>query len=188
MSTFDGIVDQFPNIRIDHFRHHPGKTPPAACFLSHIHSDHLLGLETLKMPFVYCSAATRRILLKMEKYPHRINFSKGILEARKQTYKHLKLILRPLPLDTPVDLELGPKSQIRVTLLDANHCTGAVMFLIQGDGLAILYSGDVRAEPWWVNSIARSPIMIPYATGQSRLDCMYLDTTFASHHDIHRDF
>lgn len=188
MSTFDGIVDEFPNIRIDYFHHHPGKVPPSACFLSHIHSDHLLGLEVLKMPFVYCTAATRRILLKMEKYPHRINFSKGILEARKQTYKHLKLILRPLPLNTPVDIELGPKSHIRVTLFDANHCPGAVMFLIEGNDRAILYTGDIRSESSWVNSLVRNPIIIPYATGLKRLDCMYLDTTFASHHDIHRHF
>ncbi|KAK5937476.1 hypothetical protein PMZ80_010094 [Knufia obscura] len=188
MSTFDGIVEEFPDIRIDYFRHHPGKVPPAACFLSHIHSDHLLGLETLKMPFVYCSAATRRVLLKMEKYPHRINFSKGILEARKQTYKHLKLILRPLPLNTPTELELGPKSRIQVTLFDANHCPGAVMFLIESDGRAILYTGDIRSEAWWVNSLVRNPVLIPYAMGQKRLDCMYLDTTFASHHDIHREF
>lgn len=188
MSTFDGLIEEFPDIRIDYFRYHPNKKQPAACFLSHVHSDHLLGLETLKMPFVYCSAATRRLLLKMEKYPHRVNFSKGILESRKQTYKHLKSILRPLPLQTPVDLELGPRHYIRVTLFDANHCPGAVMFLIEGNGRAILYTGDVRAEAWWVNAIVRSPILIPYTTGHKNLDCLYLDTTFASHRDIHQDF
>lgn len=188
MSTFDGLIEEFPDIRIDYFRTHPNKKPPAACFLSHVHSDHLLGLETLKMPFVYCSAATRRLLLKMEKYPHRINFSKGILEARKQTYKHLKTILRPVPLQTPFELELGPRHSIRVTLFDANHCPGAVMFLIEGHERAVLYTGDVRAEPWWVNSLVRNPILIPYACGQKQLDCLYLDTTFASHRDIHREF
>lgn len=116
MSTFNGIIDEFPSIRIDYFRHHPSQPAPQACFLSHVHSDHLQGLETLKMPFVYCSAATKRILLRMEKYPHRINFAKGILEARKQTYKSLKLVLRELPLETPVDIELGPKLNIRSTL------------------------------------------------------------------------
>lgn len=188
MSTFDGLVEEFPDIRIDYFRNHPNRRQPAACFLSHVHSDHLLGLETLKMPFVYCSAATRRLLLKMEKYPHRINFSKGILEARKQTYKHLKLILRPLPLRTSVDIELRPNYHIRVTLFDANHCPGAVMFLIEGDGRAVLYTGDIRAEPWWVNSIVRHPTLIPYTSGQKSLDCLYLDTTFASHRDIYREF
>ena len=188
MSTFDGVVKEFPTISIDYFRLRPGRPRLEACFLSHIHSDHLLGLESLKMPFVYCSATTRRLLLRMEKYPHRINFAKGILESRKQHYKHLKTVLRALPLQTPTELELGPKSRIRATLLDANHCPGAVMFLIEGDGKAILYTGDIRAEAWWVNSIVQNPIIFPYACGQKQLDCIYLDTTFASHEDRYRTF
>jgi hypothetical protein len=188
MSTFNGIVREFPNIRIDYFRTHPGRPPPAAYFLSHVHSDHLLGLESVKMPFVYCSATTKHILLKMEKYPHRINFAKGILESRKQHYRHLKLVLKALPLNTATELELGPKSTIRVTLLDANHCPGAVMFLIEGDGKAVVYTGDIRAEPWWVNSIVQNPVILPYTCGLKTLDCIYLDTTFASHSEPYKDF
>ncbi|EXJ59950.1 hypothetical protein A1O7_04098 [Cladophialophora yegresii CBS 114405] len=188
MSTFDGLVKEFPTIRIDYFRNHPGKPPPAALFLSHVHSDHLMGLESVKMPFVYCSATTKRILLKMEKYPHRINFAKGVLEARKQHYKHLKNILRAVPLNTATEIELGPRSVIRVTLLDANHCPGAVMFLVEGDGRAIVYTGDARAEPWWVNSIVQNPVILPYACGLKHLDCIYLDTTFATHDEPYKDF
>jgi DNA cross-link repair 1C protein len=188
MSTFDGCVKEFPNIRIDYFRSHPERPPPAACFLSHVHSDHPQGLETLRMPFVYCSATTRRFLLRMEKYSHRINFAKGILESRKQTYRHLQFVLRSLPLQTATEIELNPKSKIRVTLFDANHCPGAVSFLIEGDGHAILYTGDVRAELWWVNSIVQNPFILPYACGHKKLDCIYLDTTFASHEDSYRRF
>ncbi|KIW87318.1 uncharacterized protein Z519_11954 [Cladophialophora bantiana CBS 173.52] len=188
MSTFNGLVKEFPNIRIDYFRHHPGRPPPAAYFLSHVHSDHLLGLESVKMPFVYCSATTKRILLNMEKYPHRINFAKGILEARKQHYRHLKTVLRTLPMSTATELELGPKSTIRVTLLDANHCPGAVMFLIEGEDKAILYTGDIRAESWWVNSIVQNPVLLPYACGLRHLDCIYLDTTFATREEPYSNF
>lgn len=49
-----------------------------------------------------------------------------------------------MPLDTPTEIELTPLLSIRVTLLDANHCAGAVMFLIEGDGKAVLYTGDIR--------------------------------------------
>ncbi len=44
------------------------------------------------------------------------------------------------------------------------------------------------AEPWWVNSIIRNPVVIPYAHGQKRLGRIYLDTTFATKKDIYRKF
>ncbi|TLS24618.1 hypothetical protein PpBr36_08598 [Pyricularia pennisetigena] len=176
MSTFDGIIREFPDIRVDFFRNN-GTRPPLACFLSHVHSDHLAGLELLRSPFVYCSAATRELLLRLERYPCRINYAKGILEARVQTYKHLKNLLKPIPLDTLTQIELGPGRSIGVTLLDANHCTGAVMFLFEGDGKAVLYTGDIRSEPWHVNSIARSPCMMEYSAGIKTLSCIYLDTS-----------
>lgn len=95
MSTFDGIVKEFPDIRIDYFRSSNEQSrPPLALFLSHVHSDHLVGLESCKSPFIYCSPATRELLLRLEKYPHRMNFAKGILESRKQTYRHLKSLVR----------------------------------------------------------------------------------------------
>ncbi|KAL6854783.1 hypothetical protein ACO1O0_005908 [Amphichorda felina] len=178
MSTFNGLVAEFPDIRIDFFRTHPNVRPPLACFLSHIHSDHLAGLEGLRSPFVYCSAATREILLRLERYPCRINYAKGILEARQQTFKHLHKVLKPLPLGAPTCLELQPGHQIQVTLFDANHCPGAVMFLIEGDGKAILYTGDIRSEPWFVNAISRNPSIVEYASGLKVLDKIYLDTSF----------
>ncbi|CAK1356677.1 unnamed protein product [Cercospora beticola] len=195
MSTFDGIVAEFPDIRIDYFRQSSSQQnrPALAYFLSHVHSDHLQGLETCRSPFIWCSPATREILLRLEKYPHRMNFARGILESRQQTYGHLRKILRPIPCEAPTEIELVPGRSIRVTLLDANHCVGACMFLIEGDGKAILYTGDIRAEVWWVNSITRNPVMVPYARHgsvmpQKRLDTVYLDTTFASKSDRYRHF
>ncbi|ODA81458.1 hypothetical protein RJ55_04425 [Drechmeria coniospora] len=194
MSTFSGLVAEFPDIRsqscnstlnyyptnlsVDFFRHHPDVSPPLACFLSHVHSDHLSGLESLRSPFVYCSAATREILLRLERYPCRINYAQGILETRQQTYKHLAKVMKPLPLETPTVIELRPGHSIQATLFDANHCPGAVMFLIEGDGKAILYTGDVRSEPWFVNALARNPILIEYTSRLKTLDKIYLDTSF----------
>ncbi|KAL6811847.1 hypothetical protein V8C40DRAFT_283813 [Trichoderma camerunense] len=178
MSTFNGLVSEFPDIRIDFFRHHADASPPLACFLSHVHSDHLSGLESLRSPFVYCSAATREILLRLERYPCRINYARGILEARQQTYKHLSKVIKPLPLESPTTIELQPGNCIQVTLFDANHCPGSVMFLIEGHGKAILYTGDVRCEPWFVNAITRSPALIEYTCSIKAIDTIYLDTSF----------
>ncbi|KAJ8105487.1 hypothetical protein OPT61_g10146 [Boeremia exigua] len=189
MSTFKGIVAEFPHIRLDYFRHQPEHKAPLACFLSHVHSDHLVGLESLRAPFVYCSAATREILLRLEKFHYRVNFAKGILESRNVTYdRSMRKLAKPLPLDTPIMIELAPGNSIRVTLIDANHCIGAVMFLIEGDGKAVLYTGDIRAETWWVNSIVQNPVLAPYALGLRSLDCIYLDTTFATKCEPYRDF
>lgn len=82
------------------------------------------------------------------------------------------------------------------------------MFLIESSSKAVLYTGDIRctfeatsnivqllitlmlyaAEPWWVNTIVRNPIVVPYTCGLRRLDKIYLDTTFASNTDSHRAF
>ncbi|XEV05661.1 hypothetical protein FSHL1_010948 [Fusarium sambucinum] len=178
MSTFNGIVSEFPEIRIDFFRQNADAQPPLACFLSHVHSDHLAGLESLRSPFVYCSAATREILLRLERYPCRINYAKGVLEARQQTFKHLSKVVKSLPLETPTTIELRPGQEIQVTLFNANHCPGAVMFLVEGDGRAILYTGDIRSEPWFVNAISRNPNLVEYTSGLKILDKIYLDTSF----------
>lgn len=192
MSTFDGVVAEFPNIRIDHFRVQPSSPPAFAFFLSHMHSDHLTGLESCRT-FVYCSSATREIVLRLEKRFARLNYANGLLEVRKQDYARLATLLKPLPCETPVDIELAPGINIRVTLFDANHCVGAVMFLIEGDGKSILYTGDIRSEKWWVDTLVRSPILLPYVTTPHRkalrsIDSIYLDTTFASKSDPYRTF
>jgi Cft2 family RNA processing exonuclease len=110
---------------------------------------------------------------------------------------------KPIPLDTPTVLELEPGNHLQVTLFNANHCLGAVMFckspllsvrealiclsnlftlhsraVFEGQGKAVLYTGDIRSEPWFVNSIARSPALVEYTTGLKTLDTIYLDTSF----------
>ena len=102
--------------------------------------------------------------------------------------KSMQRLAKPLPLETPTIIELSPGNEIRVTLFDANHCVGAVMFLIEGDGKAILYTGDIRAETWWVNSLVQNPLLLPYTIGSRLLDCIYLDTTFATKSSPYREF
>lgn len=100
----------------------------------------------------------------------------------------MRKLAKALPLDTPTVIELAPGNSVRVTLIDANHCVGAVMFLIEGGGKAVLYTGDIRAEEWWVNSLIQNPVLLPYTLGKQKLDCMYLDTTFATKREPYRQF
>lgn len=81
------------------------------------------------------------------------------------------------------------------------------MFLIEDENHCILYTGDIRgklwllrnrswestayrdvAETWWVEAIARHPVLIPYTTGFKRLSTIYLDTSFASRDVPYGDF
>ncbi|KAI5308290.1 hypothetical protein KEM55_006086, partial [Ascosphaera atra] len=89
---------------------------------------------------------------------------------------------RSIPLGVPTVIELKPQEKIRVTLFDANHCPGSVMFLIEGNGKSILYTGDVRG------SLIRHPVLIPYTHGKRVIDSIYLDTTFAAARNIFRTF
>jgi DNA cross-link repair 1C protein len=62
------------------------------------------------------------------------------------------------------------------------------MFLIEGGGKRILYTGDIRAEQWWVDALMRLPAMAAYAAGMKVLDKVYLDTTFAVSDGAYRAF
>lgn len=50
--------------------------------------------------------------------------------------------------------------------------------MIEGDGRAVLYTGDIRSEPWFVTTLARNPLLIEYVCGLKTLDKVYLDTSF----------
>ena len=50
------------------------------------------------------------------------------------------------------------------------------------------FNACILAEPWWVNSLIRNPVILPYTHSLKRLDKIYLDTTFASKADRCRRF
>ncbi|XP_061114434.1 5' exonuclease Apollo isoform X2 [Conger conger] len=56
-----------------------------------------------------------------------------------------------------------------VSLIDANHCPGAVMFLFEGYFGTILYTGDFRYTP----AMLREPCL----RAQTHIDVLYLDNT-----------
>jgi hypothetical protein len=54
--------------------------------------------------------------------------------------------------------------------------------------VCLLIPSHALAEPWWVQSLANTPILSPYIAGIRFLDCLYLDTTFASLNEHTRKF
>eukprot|EP01112_Ceratiomyxa_fruticulosa_P019844 TRINITY_DN6591_c1_g1_i1.p1 TRINITY_DN6591_c1_g1~~TRINITY_DN6591_c1_g1_i1.p1 ORF type:complete len:113 (-),score=10.17 TRINITY_DN6591_c1_g1_i1:430-768(-) len=81
-------------------------------FLSHMHTDHLNGLtNTWNLGTIYCSVITRKLLLhKFELPPGRVVG----LEVNSTTLLYL---------------DSSKKVALCVTLIDANHSPGSVMFL-----------------------------------------------------------
>ncbi|XP_042656071.1 5' exonuclease Apollo [Tyto alba] len=89
-------------------------------FLSHLHSDHTVGLSSTWSRPLYCSPLTARLLHRRLQVPPRW--------------------IRPL--EVGQSHVLG--EEVTVTLLDSNHCPGSVMFLFEGAFGTILYTGDFR--------------------------------------------
>ncbi|KAM4872020.1 5' exonuclease Apollo [Thomomys bottae] len=120
-------------------------------FLSHLHSDHTAGLSSTWARPLYCSPVTARLL------HGRLRVSKQWIRALEVGESHV------LPLD-----EVGLET-MTVTLIDANHCPGSVMFLFEGYFGTILYTGDFRYTP----SMLKEPAL---ASGK-QIHTLYLDNT-----------
>ena len=127
-------------------------------FLTHFHSDHYGGLaNTWESGIIYCSLPTATLVTEQL----------GV----NRKYLH------PLPMNTPTVIASRGKP-ITVTLLDANHCPGAVMFLFQVGKRNILHVGDFRWN--------RECMLLPgsplngFASEQKNLDDLFLDTTYCN--------
>ncbi|PLW39439.1 hypothetical protein PCASD_08019 [Puccinia coronata f. sp. avenae] len=176
MSTFDGFIREFKGlIRVDNFQQsdwHPEQCQTSLLYLlSHAHSDHMVGLDKFAGSLIYCSEVTKDIVMKIRPARARINDAKGFGNGKRdRTYKNLlvdgqKSLLKPLKPFDPKEIELptsDPADKCRITLIPANHCPGSVMFLIQMWNINVLYTGDIRAEPWWVESLTKESQLAPF--------------------------
>jgi DNA cross-link repair 1A protein len=77
-------------------------------------------------------------------------------------------------MNTPTIID-SRKKPVTVTLLDANHCPGAVMFLFEVGGRRILHVGDFR---WDRERMMQMPQLCAFGNSSTRLDEIYLDTTY----------
>lgn len=157
ISGTDFVVDGF---------HYANPALTGNYFLTHFHSDHYSGItKSWCEGIIFCSLPTANLVHEQ-------------LGVDRQ-------YLHPLPLLTPTTLPSKNKA-VTVTLLDANHCPGAIMFLFEIGKRVILHVGDFR---WNYAIMSRqAPLQafcrIPW-TGRRddtkrRIDELYLDTTYCN--------
>ncbi|XP_001506464.1 5' exonuclease Apollo [Ornithorhynchus anatinus] len=125
--------------------------PARLFFLSHMHSDHTVGLSSTWTRPLYCSPLTGRLL------HHSLQVAERWIRTLEVGESHV------LPLD-----EMGQET-MTVTLIDANHCPGSVMFLFEGYFGTILYTGDFRYAP----AMLREPVL----SHGKQIHTLYLDNT-----------
>eukprot|EP00985_Skeletonema_marinoi_P020132 scaffold11796_cov143-Skeletonema_marinoi.AAC.4 len=126
-------------------------------FLTHFHSDHYGGItKKWNEGIIYCSEPTANL----------VHQNLGV----EQKYLH------PLPMNEPTIVSSKDKA-VKVTLLDANHCPGAVMFLFEVGNRRILHVGDFR---WNRNIMLDIPQIRALSALSPRLDELFLDTTYCN--------
>lgn len=131
-------------------------------FLTHFHSDHYGGItKSWTKGIIYCSFATANLVHEQLGVP--------------------RDFLHPLPMHIPTVIESCVKP-ITVTLVDANHCPGAIMFLFEVGKRTILHVGDFR---WNLEHMSGQAPLQPFCripwtqgTSQRQLDDLFLDTTY----------
>lgn len=133
-------------------------------FLTHFHADHYGGItKSWNAGTIYCSFPTANL----------VNQQLGV----DRQYLH------PLPIFTPTVIESNNNAvAVTVTLLNANHCPGAIMYLFEVGKRVILHVGDFR---WNYNIMSSQAPLRPFCripwSGKSsdyRVDDLFLDTTY----------
>jgi DNA cross-link repair 1B protein len=135
-------VDYWPRKDNDHISHF---------FLTHCHTDHTQNLDSSwRDGLIYCSSITKQLLIQMNQVPPDF--------------------IKELELDKTHVMNFDENETFNVTLIDANHCPGAVMYLFEGYFGVVLASGDFRYSP--------SMVQVDTPLYQKEIDICYMDNTY----------
>lgn len=160
MSTFCGQIQEIPGLSVDRFDYENKYSQ--TFFLSHCHTDHMLGLTNI---FV------RENLVKENKFLYVSAVSSVILKA---LFPNIGGQLKELPLDHAISIQVLGQS-ISVTSIPAGHCPGSVMFLFETNDVRVLYTGDYRISP---SDVRKFKCFYDDFNNVKPVDKIYLDTTF----------
>lgn len=160
-----GEID-FTNIIIDDFR--KGKLNPFNKYiyiLTHIHSDHLRGLNnSWNYGPIYCTKITAALIVN--KYPNLAHY------------------VKVLSLEEPHKITLAENTMATITFFDANHCAGSIMVLLEGYFGRFLYTGDFRFDK---NKFRSYSYLYPpenyneiFEECSRPIDKLWLDNTFCN--------
>ncbi|XP_046688255.1 5' exonuclease Apollo-like [Homalodisca vitripennis] len=127
-------------------------------FLSHLHADHTVNLKSTFTGYIYTSPFNGWLVKRWFKIKPELVVSLSVGASH-------------------VLYEESSQSHFSVTLLDANHCPGSVMFLFQGKFGNIFYTGDFRYNP----DVLEHPILKSVIDNEC-VNRLYLDNTFAAEH------
>ncbi len=121
--------------------------------LTHFHSDHRQGLTSEYRGRLICSPVTSALVTRQ------LGVKRQFVESLEYN-QHLRIL-------PPAGSGLEP---FDVIFVDANHCPGSVMVVLQGVSFATLYTGDARINNYVIRSVQ--------ALGITRIYKAYIDSTF----------
>lgn len=171
MSSFPGIVTEIRGISIDNFTGENLKS--TSYFLSHCHSDHMVGLSSPLLeerfkskPWIklYCHPVTKALLAGLNRF-------KGLIDSIEV------LELQEERLLSTFDDDGKAISCFTVSIIPAGHCPGSVMFLLQTEEKkTVLYTGDFRYHIG--ESLKIRELYDEHGKLWRPIHSVYLDTTF----------
>jgi hypothetical protein len=147
-------------------------------FLTHFHSDHYGGItKKWNEGIIYCSVSFSFVSCLDCKTTCFLTHHCMQIPTANLVHQNLGVeqkYLHPLPMNEPTIIYCKDRP-VKVTLLDANHCPGAVMFLFEVGNRRVLHVGDFR---WNRQIMLQIPQIRALSTLSPRLDELFLDTTY----------